>query len=530
MIKGLPSILIMIVILGAVVRLQFLPFPDFSTEEIRLINRAYFLSQYGVDELGREYPIIFNSRGDYQLPLTTYFASLMRLIIEDNNLAVRVGFILLNLMLIVQVFRLAQQLFGIRDVSLYSAAVTAFFSPLLLFLSPLPGDGLILVNLTLWLVLIISKYDLNLPHFIFGSLLIILTAKEGVILLLLLTFLAAVIFPASKNKRKVLVGIAGILLALVFWWTTQPNGLRSMLENDLTIISDVSLINGINALRGQSQDASLPGFVGALIFNKIWVIILGVTHYLQYLHPGIIFGNLEKYLPGYNFLYQGEFSKVLILPFTLGLIQLIRTWPKFKYFTIVLVILLLPVAFSYPSVKLNYLLLTLPFWAVVIGLGLVHLKGIVRWSVILIALMETLFLLVQRPLANPITDSYRPGRFDQEISSQRFVTPIYVSDNIMDDLIQRLVWIELNQKISIKPVTQISEPLLYKYTQINLGRYTSLLSTDKLVECEDRGTFLLSDSDYQKVIRSNHQVIASFSNNSNRVSGYLIEGSLCLER
>ena len=70
-----------IVILGIIIFLAFfirvynLPFPAFTADEARIAYRGYTLANLGKDEMGRTFPVIFNSLSDYQLPVTSYLAA-----------------------------------------------------------------------------------------------------------------------------------------------------------------------------------------------------------------------------------------------------------------------------------------------------------------------------------------------------------------------------------------------------------------------------------------------------------------------
>ena len=53
------------------IRLINISLPFFTADEARIAYRGYVLASLGKDELGRSYPLIFNSKNDYQLPVTS---------------------------------------------------------------------------------------------------------------------------------------------------------------------------------------------------------------------------------------------------------------------------------------------------------------------------------------------------------------------------------------------------------------------------------------------------------------------------
>src|SRR3989344_5903755 len=96
------SLLIFVFLLGII---NF-SFPAFTSDEARIAYRAFALSNYGKDELGRNWPLVFNSQIDYQLPATSYLAALGVFLFGINDFWVRIPFNILGLGIIFLTYKI----------------------------------------------------------------------------------------------------------------------------------------------------------------------------------------------------------------------------------------------------------------------------------------------------------------------------------------------------------------------------------------------------------------------------------------
>src|SRR5688500_6891807 len=92
--------IIFVLSLAAVVRLFPLNLPFLATDEARIAFRGYTLSHFGTDELGRKFPLIFNSTEDYQLPITSYLEALSIGVFGKTDLGARLPFIAIGILIV----------------------------------------------------------------------------------------------------------------------------------------------------------------------------------------------------------------------------------------------------------------------------------------------------------------------------------------------------------------------------------------------------------------------------------------------
>lgn len=125
---------------------------------------------------------------------------------------------------------------------------------------------------------------------------------------------------------------------------------------DNTIFTSLTVINGINVLRGAALDSGTPYFISWLFFNKSLAILVGVIHWISYFQPS---------------LYFKSWSLVLIFPAMFGLYKLfLRNNQRVFILLGMIIILALPGGYFYPQRIQGFLLLGWAFWGIIIFYGI----------------------------------------------------------------------------------------------------------------------------------------------------------------
>lgn len=184
-----------------------------------------------------------------------------------------------------------------------------------------------------------------------------LAASPYILLIALLMILYTVIQMFDVSKKFFLPLVILIIFTFIFWF------------NQITIFSDVGLINTVNTYRGEiSQTVFAP--LGKIIENRyIYLSEHLVFNILKQFTPATYFTNQVQLL-GFSFappVYLG-----FITPFLFGLVKVIGLIPKNNIFEVVVlgIFLLLPSILSKNSPDLSRLILISPIIFFTISIGL----------------------------------------------------------------------------------------------------------------------------------------------------------------
>lgn len=103
---------------------------------------------------------------------------------------------------------------------------------------------------------------------------------------------------------------------------------------DNLIYHSLTILNGINVLRGASLDAGVPHILSWLLFNKVSIIIVGVVQWLSYFQP--------------NLYFKGVFAP-LIIPGVYGLYKIVKSSSyKLTIFLVIFMLIAIPGGLFYP--------------------------------------------------------------------------------------------------------------------------------------------------------------------------------------
>lgn len=542
---GEKKILIFILLFAFLIRIHDISSPVLSMEETRVASRGYLLAENFTDELGRKFPLVFNSSTDYQLPLTSYVTGVGIKIFGKNDLGARIPFVLLGTLLIFLIYKLSLELFKDKSLSLL-VAYFASVSPGLIFISKVPNQNLILtvIFILIFYILIFDKSK-SILYFLF--LLAALTSKIAWVLLFPITLFIILFYGneassfrqrITKNKQRLIVGLFFSLTPFLIFLQI-PQSTRSFLENNLTLVSQGPLEDNINLLRGHGIEKGLPNIIEKLLFNKLQILALGVVQWLGHLNPITFFGNISDGKQNYKI--SSILPKSLILPFAVGVYLLIKE--KTRLWILGLIgIILLPSALIYPEYSIDLIFLTSVLVFLVIGISLPNLKNWMKTSLVLLVLLETLLffanLNIERKLASGQRQQFIKNLV-QEIYGISQTNPIAISDDILHEAAPYFIWFTPYKQID-KQDSKID--FAYKYSQKLTGNLRLFYSDSKILTCYmpekdliNTSLSLLSTRDYQKVKNIVGQdklelmVIKKFYGDNGGEIGLLINKGLCLQ-
>lgn len=526
-------LLIAILLVSFLLRVYSFSFPYFSTEEARVAYRGYTIATSGKDELGRFFPILFNSLEDYQLPAISYLTAGGELIFGKTELGVRIPFILLGTLLVFLIYEIAK-FFSKDRLFWYFSAVIVAFSPALIFLSKIPNEAIVLTFLiTLLFYLFIKNKSTVL--IIVVMVLSLLTSKFSWFILLPMTLFTVTYYLKEVNLKKKLI-IAGISAALVFLsfslFLSAPQAKRSLMENNFSLFTDITIKNGIDKLRGQGLESEWPALLDRALFNKSYFLIVGFLQWLTHLNPALYFGQLDsKGLM--NFLYLGSFSKIMIIPALLGFFAIIRNPDrKNKLMVFLLLILTFPAFFIYPDLSSELLVLELPFMAFILALGLTKIgrfNNKLVYIVVFLMIFELVLNFYNFSTEYKSTNVLRPGWVKGPVSDIYNVSKnsqTAISDDLVEDITPMINWYTLEEN---KAYGQ-DVPWPYKFRQYYLPNITVIGSEGKFRACgkNEKLTTFLSIRDLQKIQKeTNIEVNKTYQDYLDESKIFVVE-NICL--
>lgn len=458
----------LIISCALILRIIPLGFPNITADEARIASRGYALKTFGTDELGRRYPLIFNSSEDYQLSITSYITAGGIILFGKSDLGVRFPFIILGVLVVWLSYLVAFVFNPEHKFRLIVALITAF-SPVLIFLSKAPNEIILLICLLLLLFYLLTKRNIN---FILSLIVIILLIFVSKIAWFILTpFIIFTLFfyqNTQSNKKKLIIILSLVITFLAFsLFLRIPQSTRSLSENNLSLFSNITTKNGIDKLRGQGIDSNWPPIVEKLLFNKTHFIFVGFLNWLSNLQPSIFFSQFDK-TGVFGFVNLGAWSKILIIPFLFSIVNLlIRGDKKLLFLLGYFLVLTFPILFIYPKESPNIVATVLPFMAILIASGLIKLNKIVTPTIIVIMIFEVFVNLIYLNSEIKNTNYSRPGwiksiLIDGYQESKR--NQVAFSDDIALDVASFLQW--YTPTLPSADYSQIDYP--YKFHQYKL--------------------------------------------------------------
>lgn len=507
-------------------------FPPFTSDEARVAARGFVLATYGKDELGRFFPTLFNSLIDYKLPAVSYIAAFGEKLLGKSDFGVRIPFILLGVGLVLLVYKIAQIFSSRKEFHLLAAAIITF-SPALIFLSKIPNESILLTFIFTLLFYLLTRDKINLVMVFVTIIFSFLTSKFAWIITPFFIIFTVSFFQNNlSNKTKVTISIACTLLALLtfglYWQIEQAQ--RSIAENNFSLFSDITIKNGINRLRGQGLEETSQSFLGKILFNKIHFLTTGILHWLSQIHPDTFFGQFDK--SGLNgFISMGALQKVLIIPFGIGLISLVRAGDK-KYllFLIYPILLTWPILFIYPNLNFDLVVTTLPFISLIIGWGLFNMNRLIRNFIIFLMIFEIGFNFFYLDLNIKNTNNLRPGWIKPIVVDGYNLSKEYgvaFSDDITTDIMPFIQWYtSINAEKGFLDI-----PFPYKFRQTQIGNIKIIGFENSFYKCGlDKPTYIFaSKRDLENIVRMGElEIKKTYQDSLGQDVVFLLPSSICV--
>lgn len=523
--------LILIIVFAFIMRVYNFSFPFFTVDEARVAFRGYTLATLGRDELGRSFPILFNSLSDYQLPVVSYLTAGGIFLFGKNDFGARSPFIILGVALVYLVYQISRLFNNQPRVWLLAAVMTAF-SPALIFLSKIPNEFIVLGFLLTLLFYLLVKPTTHLVAVFPVSIIAILTSKFAWFILGPFVLITLIFYSNISKKRKWFIIACSFFISILAFgiFSTVPQAKRSLAENNFSLFSDITIQNGINQLRGQGIEMGWPNFLEKILFNKSVFLSVGFLHWFSNLQPALYFGQFDaKGTLGFS--VSGTWAKSLIIPFFLGLVFLIRESNKRQKLLILYpLILTFPAMFIYPHYSLGLLILTLPFMALIISLGFTKISRTVTLLILGLMVVEVGINLLYLVPDIKNTNNLRPSWIKpivEDIYQKSQKTKIAASDNIVEDIIPFIKW-----QTAFDPENGFEAvPSPYKFRQSKLKNIILHGFDDNRNLCEkkDRMDLFLSSRDL-KLIEEQADLtkMKFYHDNLDQNAAYFLSSKLCL--
>ena len=438
------KLLLLILTAAFFIRIIFISFPALSSEEARISYRGYVISTQGKDELGRDFPVLFNSSTDYQLPLVSYITAAGIKIFGKNDTGARLPFILIGTFVVYLIYLVSKKFLKDEKFNLLTAFIGAF-SPALIYLSKVPNESIILIFLLLLIFYLLTKNKINLILLSIVLIFIVLTSKVAWFIIVPFTALT-ILFGNNEigKKQKFFVIVLSLTLVIitVSVFFLIPQAKRSFIENNFSIFIEESLTTSINRLRGQGIDKGWPYFVDRLLFNKLHIFLIGLSHYVSQFSLSSFFGWFDN-KNIYSFVLGGLLPKVSLIPFFFGAFLLLRNKVKqINFIGVLMLSITFPAVFVYPDVSLNLFNLLTPIFILIAAYGMFNFKKYFLNAFVILIFLEILFLYSFLDFQNINTNETRPLWVNIIIEDidNKIGESVAVSNNITNDFSSYYVW------------------------------------------------------------------------------------------
>lgn len=311
-----------------------------------------------------------------------------------------IGIGLINLLLIIIISRKL-----ISNKIWYIPALLYAISPWTIYLEV--GGSLYIPVLTCLLLMFISfkKVLNNKINFI-----ILVTASSAAVYTSILMWfsLPLLIFSLFKlgcfNERKIktyLLLVTLICLPLLFAAVGNVASIKNVLSNQVSIFSEVGLINSVNVFRGETAKTKYA-ILGKLVENRYFYLSQHfLFNFLKHFSPVTYFTPEFKM---FSFSFNPPIMMGFLVPFFFGLKYLFDSILRNRWMLVTMVALLLPSILSKNSPDLNRLVLTAPVIFLLICNGFIELLN--RKSLFYKLLLAVVFILVDIQVFVFISDIY----------------------------------------------------------------------------------------------------------------------------
>jgi 4-amino-4-deoxy-L-arabinose transferase-like glycosyltransferase len=328
--------LVLIIVLAAILRfnkLASIP-PSINWDEAAAGYNAYTIANWGADEYGIKFPLVFKSFADDKHPVHIYITALFVKILGLNEFSTRFSSAFIGTLTVVAVYFLVKEMFGSRPAALFSALFLAI-SPYHLQFS----RGLWEINFAVF-------------FYVLGLLLFYLGLKKKPALFPVSFFSFGLSF-FSYHSSKVVVPPTILLLGILYFRDLIKNktalifcGAVLLLFTGLTI-HDPRILGFARIAQNPTSSEALSSTILYKKTHNTYLAMAEATfdHYKTYFYPGYLFvtgdGNPRNAVQNF-----GEFYKIDAILVIFGLVFLL--WRRSKAGLVILCwILLAPVAAAY---------------------------------------------------------------------------------------------------------------------------------------------------------------------------------------
>ncbi|MBI2596859.1 glycosyltransferase family 39 protein [Candidatus Daviesbacteria bacterium] len=520
-------ILLFVIITAFTLRFANLTFPSFTSDEARIAYRGYVIATSGKDELGRAFPLLFNSLEDYQLPAVSYLTAAGQLLFGKSEFGARIPFIIIGTLLVLIVYKLSK-FFSPRPYIWFISALMTAFSPSLIFLSKIPNET-ILLTFIFALLFYLFLNNSNKIFIILTMITAVFTSKQAWFILFPFVVYILLFYQKSwvKKDKLILIAFTAVLVLLAFtFFFSIPQARRSLSENNFSIFSNITIKNGIDKLRGQGLLSGWPPVIDRYLFNKLHFLTTGFLHWLSNISTAIYFGQMDS-SGKINYSSLGAWAKIIIIPFVVGFVSIINKGDQKKKLLVIFFLLLTyPAIFVYPNLSTDLVVLTLPFMALIIALGFERLNKQITVLIFFLMILEIAWNISFVSAEYKNTADSRPileKDMMTNITEKPITSKIAVSDDLVSDIVPYIEWYTL-----IDPnagFEQVNSP--YKFRQYSLGNIKVIGSDEKFSTCgiEQQMKIFVSNRDLKKIqTQFNIIILKIYNNNSDVNKVFLIEG------
>jgi len=187
-----------------------------------------------------------------------------------------------------------------------------------------------------------------------------------------------------------------------------------------------------------------------------------------------------------------------------------------------------PVLFIYPTFNINLLLITLPFFALIISFGLTNVSKKYSLAILIICFIEISLNLTTNSYYFKVVNDIRPN-WIQPIASRVFNLSqdkeTYLSDDLSIDTMPLVGWYGSFNKGSF---ALIDWPYKYRQTEIDNLKLIGADFSFRTCSAGEMVNLILSDRDMKKIDQLKFKKTLVFKDNLDKDRAFEIEG-VCLE-
>lgn len=373
-------ILFLILLIAAFLRIFNLSYypTEINSEEAMLGWRAKSIFLTGMDETGRRFPLVFSTFNGYQLPFSTYLLIPFVFLCDLKPWVVRIPFVLINLFSLLFFYYIVGDFFKNKKLALWATFIMGF-SPWSIYLSRYSSSvclGFSLFLIGLYFYLKNQKIIFRILGVLFFTL-SLWTDKTMWFFIIPFWFLFNIFF-VKKKSLKILTGeffLFFLLILLLFLsYFRVPQAKLDFLTSNASLFQDISIINSLNALRGEDVKAGFS-FLGKVFHNKFFYGQKIVINFLSHFNPRFYFisgdGN-----PHHGWTNFGPLFFVFLFPLFWGIKKIIESEKaeKLKFLFLWFCLGVFPSLFMINSPDQEKVIFVFPVLSIITAYGFLNLK------------------------------------------------------------------------------------------------------------------------------------------------------------